>query len=311
MLIRWISAAAVAVLVSGIACGMPQPSSATSLHTRPSGSVTSAEAANSTAGVGGGFIALCKYSHTANDDPIMMTAQPGMSMLHEFFANRSTNANSTYASLQAAPASTCISPADSAAYWVPALYSKGVHILPNEILAYYDAMTRLSAPRVADLPPGLQMIAGNEKATGPQDVQKVWWSCAARTKGQQPLGPFTSPRVCPSSLIFSLHIRFPECWDGVTLSGANQTNVVFAAPGGVCPADHRVLLPGLLLDITYPIRGGDITLSTGPGTEGSPYTAHADFINAWNQPIVNRLVRECDVLFDWCGVIGPDNQPTK
>src|SRR4026209_2008025 len=73
---------------------------------------------------GTNFFSVCRLSHFAPDDPIVRPALPGASNPHEFFRNTSTNARSSLASLLA-HGTTCTRKADTAAYWVPALYRNG------------------------------------------------------------------------------------------------------------------------------------------------------------------------------------------
>src|SRR5215207_7742183 len=44
---------------------------------------------------GASFSVRCDFSHRASDDPIVHFGHPGASHSHDFFGNRSTNANST------------------------------------------------------------------------------------------------------------------------------------------------------------------------------------------------------------------------
>src|SRR3954454_1638979 len=76
-----------------------------------------------------GWITTCPYSHSAPNDPIKFPGQPGASHLHDFFGNRRVNAGSSYSSMLAG-ATTCGTKADTAGYWAPALYRKGVKINP-------------------------------------------------------------------------------------------------------------------------------------------------------------------------------------
>jgi Domain of unknown function (DUF1996) len=77
------------------------------------------------------FIFSCDFSHRAKDDPIVHPGHAGMAHSHDFFANRSTSADSTYKSLRAAD-STCQIDADTAAYWVPTLYQNGKALEPDK-----------------------------------------------------------------------------------------------------------------------------------------------------------------------------------
>ena len=68
---------------------------------------------------GGGFVVDCAFSHSGTVDPIVMPGHTGMSHLHEFFGNTTTNENSTGATLLAG-STTCSDSNDRSAYWVPA-----------------------------------------------------------------------------------------------------------------------------------------------------------------------------------------------
>jgi hypothetical protein len=57
----------------------------------------------------------------------------------------------------------------------------------------------------------------------------------------------------------------------------------------VCPASHPVKVPLIRLTVRYPIGGGkDVYLASG-----GVLTGHADFINAWNESFLRRLVDTC------------------
>ena len=66
----------------------------------------------------GGFVVTCRYSHTAQDDPIVYPGQPGASHSHDFFGNESTNAGSTYQTMVEGT-SNCGVGRDTAGYWIP------------------------------------------------------------------------------------------------------------------------------------------------------------------------------------------------
>jgi hypothetical protein len=56
-----------------------------------------------------------------------------------------------------------------------------------------------------------------------------------------------------------------------------------------CPATHPVVLPRLIIRISWPISNGtDVTLASGP-----TYTLHADFFNAWDETVQSQLVDQC------------------
>jgi hypothetical protein len=59
---------------------------------------------------------------------------------------------------------------------------------------------------------------------------------------------------------------------------------------GVCPSDHPVPVPEVVMELTYHgVRGGSgITLSSG-----SYYTMHSDYWNTWRQSALADLVQRC------------------
>ena len=86
---------------------------------------------------GNNFYANCRFSHTANDDPIVYPRQPGSSHPHTFFGNETADAGSTATSLRAGR-TTCKPQADKAAYWVPTLFKDGREVRPPKGQFYYN-----------------------------------------------------------------------------------------------------------------------------------------------------------------------------
>jgi hypothetical protein len=257
---------------------------------------------------GGFFRSHCALSHTAPDDPILMPGMPGQSMVHEFFGNTSTTASSTGATLRAAGTTSCMAPGDTSAYWMPALYQRGVRVVPSAMAVYYRTAGRPAAS-IQPLPQGLQMIAGNETAMAAQPTSIAYWNCGAKASVAKTALP---PASCPVGSGVVLSLAFPDCWDGHTLSGASQKNVAYAVRGH-CPAGYPVAIPQLSVHVRYPITSGSgLTLSMGPTANTRPdsiYTAHADVINAWEPTALASLVTQCDVGALRCGTVGAANQP--
>jgi hypothetical protein len=113
------------------------------------------------------FLAVCKVSHTAYDDPIVFPRKPGRSHHHTFFGNVSTNAFSTLATLRAA-GTTCGRRAETAAYWVPTVFKNGREVRPLKAIAYYQVREfRVVHP----YPAGLKVVAGNSAAVDPQPAR--------------------------------------------------------------------------------------------------------------------------------------------
>ena len=235
------------------------------------------------------FISVCAFSHRAPDDPIVFPRQPGMSHDHTFVGNSSTDAFSTPASLHAS-GTTCTRKGDTAAYWMPTLYADGQPVLPKQAVAYYR---RTTTAALKPFPQGLQMVAGNSHATAPQNVRVVYWDCGDFSEVQRS----SAIPACPDASTLSLHVRFPNCWDGKNLRSATQSHVAYST-GVRCPRGYPVAMPALELVFHYPIAGSGHQLALASGGQD---TGHADFVNSWDQPTLTRLVSSCLNRFRHCG----------
>jgi hypothetical protein len=225
-----------------------------------------------------GYFAIgCAFSHRNNDDPIIHPGRAGLSHNHTFFGNRTTNASSTQASLRG-QATSCRLAADTAAYWVPTLFVNNRAVNPLGATVYY--IRRTSGP-IQAFPAGLKVIAGDATATRAQGARITYWLCgrlASTSLASCPAG-FRSDRV-------SLVVKFPNCWNGTSLDSANHKSHLAYSTDGACPASHPVAVPALAVVVRYPTLGsGPIALSSG-----GQFSGHADFVNAWDQDTLERLV---------------------
>jgi hypothetical protein len=259
---------------------------------------------------GNNFFANCRFSHTSNDDPIVYPNEPGRSHHHTFFGNRTTDAGSTPARLRGARA-TCKPMADRAAYWVPTLFRDGREVRPAKGQFYYNLR---GYDQLRAFPAGLRMIAGDAHAHSPQSTRVVYWTCGGgggvRTQPSTTV-PVRCPVVrasftahvlkCPNCKLvpqeitrrvktwLELHVNYPDCWDGEHLDSPDHKSHLAHSRNYVCPASHPVKVPLIRLMIRYPLTdGGGVTLASG-----GQLTGHADFINAWDQRVLERLVNEC------------------
>ena len=81
-------------------------------------------------------------------------------------------------------------------------------------------------------------------------------------------------------------VNFPNCWDGSRLDSADHKSHLAYSTNGLCPSTHAVEVPAITLQIHYGVTGGpNAELSSG-----GDFSGHADFVNAWNQPALERLV---------------------
>ncbi len=242
----------------------------------------------------GSFIVVCRFSHRAPDDPIVYPGKPGASHDHSFVGNVSTNAFSTLASLRRA-GTTCDPASDTASYWAPTLLVDGTPVPPTRAIVYYDRLT--SAP-VKPFPPGLRMVAGNVHAGARQSTGVTFWQCGLikttlygplrRTQAATPSVAGSIVPTCPPGARLQLRVNFPDCWNGKTLDSLSHASHMAYSTNGVCPRSHPVPVPAIGLVYEYLPPAGVVALASGP-----TYTGHADFVNAWNQKALTKLVDGC------------------
>jgi hypothetical protein len=304
-----VAAAAVLVLTAGSAAATAAIVSANmSARTRTapgSSSVSTAGSSVDTAGFPTGginpgiFTDTCTLTKTLPNDPIMMPGMTGMSMQHDFFGNPAVGASSTDKQLVGG-SSSCSTSADASAYWTPVLYQDGKPLAPRSTLLYWRAPAA-SASSVTTMPAGISMIAGNEAATGPQSDRIVDWTCTA-TRGDLTATRSAAPHDCAAGSFVRLIITFPNCWDGHTLGGKGQTNVVYQDATGACPSSHPKQIPQVVLHVAYPTSSAaNLTLSVAPTQQGPTYTGHADFMNGWTQSRMDADVAACIDTQTRCG----------
>ncbi|HEV7194007.1 MAG TPA: DUF1996 domain-containing protein [Jatrophihabitantaceae bacterium] len=250
------------------------------------------------------FTDRCGFSHEAADDPILAVNDTGAAMHHDFFGNSTTSASSTAATL-VGKATTCSTGADASAYWTPVLYQNGRALVPNAALIYWRRPAR-DAAAVQTFPAGMQLIAGNETATAPQSLDVVAWTCTGAGAQRRT----TQPHDCAEGSFVRVIVTFPSCWDGHSLGGRGQTNVVYRTAAG-CPASHPVQVPEVVFHVSWPTSSAAaLTLSLTPTVQGSTDTMHVDVINGWTQNVLNRDVAACIATSTRCGpVTGADAVP--
>lgn len=240
------------------------------------------------------FVESCRFSHSAPDDPIVSFGSPGASHLHTFVGNETTDAFSTYGSLRSG-GTTCARADDTAAYWVPMLLHGTTAVPPLGATIYYR---RATLARVRPFPDNLRVIAGDAKATAPQSMRVTFWNCGVAGG----IAPSSTVPRCPArrGSFLRLHIRFPSCWDGRNLDSADHKSHMAYPTARGCPSTHPFAVPAIAQIYRYPTRGGEgFSLSSG-----GQWSAHADFLNAWNPDALRALVDGCLNALVHCGRSG-------
>ena len=226
---------------------------------------------------GGNYFALgCGMSHRNNDDPIVHAGKPGKSHNHTYIGNRTVDASTTPESLLGG-STTCESDADASAYWFPTLYLGDDAVHPLTSIVYYVKRTYAN---VEPHPPGLKMIAGDAQAKTRQPKGVAAWSCGG--VGGRPR--FHTLPACRADRLLQLQVNFPNCWNGKALDSPDHQRHLAYARNGVCPSTHARALPTIALIVLYPPLPAQAAVSSGR------FSAHADFVNGWDQQAFAALV---------------------
>lgn len=242
-------------------------------------------------------------THRAENDPIVFPGMTGASHLHDFVGNRTTDANSTFATLRAGTTNGH-RPTNLSAYWMPTLYKNNVAHAPVEALAYYRGADQLSPIR--PFPDGLKMLAGDPAHPGPYVTPETHqWQCEVA-------GANTSvfPEQCAAGVKLALKIKFPNCWDGQRVDSPNHRDHVtysYLHANRRCPASHPVPIPQVQLIYNYNVSGtqseiGFARKNGGINSVAPFYTAHGDLFDAWDKPALTKLINDCINANKDCGL---------
>jgi len=236
------------------------------------------------------FQANCVPTHTLPDDPIVFPGQAGASHSHTFMGNRTTNAQTTAASLVAAGTTTsCTVPQDRSAYWFPTLLRNGSQVVSTDEQTIYYKSGILDYRKVQPFPAGLRFVVGNMLAT--QDEFKnapgtvEGFECGDTTRSWD-----IPAAACPVGSKLNIRYQAPSCWDGVNLDSANHKTHMAYPVNGECPTSHPVPVPMIEFKLSWPVDGN---LSNVAFSSGRGYSFHYDFFNGWDAPVLKALTEHC------------------
>ncbi|WP_175401872.1 DUF1996 domain-containing protein [Veronia pacifica] len=263
----------------------------------------------------GAFRTHCLESHQSNDDPLVYPDQPNATHSHVFFGNPSVDAFTKAKSLRQATKTTCDgNTLNRSAYWVPALYGADGRRIPYiEPLFYYKTGYHLPASSIQTPPEDLRMIAGQAMPNVLQSTQAVKFRCASWTSNQSwfddgdPLDHIAHIPDCKKGDLVEMRIVFPQCWDGKNLdSDDHQSHMAYPSEAtppmtgtGACPASHPIAIPEISYNFAI-----YVTDETGPSTAWrlssdmnaklpAGHSAHADWMNGWDNDIMRAIVENC------------------
>jgi hypothetical protein len=234
------------------------------------------------------FQANCSVSRSnLNDDPIVFPGLPGASHSHTFMGNRTTNANSTLASLQAGGTS-CVTPGDKTGYWMPTLLNGDQAVQPDGPQVIYYKSGVIDYRSVRPFPPGLRYVVGSPTAT-----QDEFRNAPGAVEGYEcgnSAFNWDIPASCPAGTQLNVRYQAPSCWNGIHLDSPDHKSHMAYPVNGVCPTSHPVAVPMIEFKMAWPVSGSmaNVRFSSGRG-----FSFHYDVYNVWEPPILAALVRHC------------------
>ncbi len=271
----------------------------------------------------GAFRFICNAGQLSFDDPIVYPGQPGKSHLHQFFGNTAADANSTYASLRTTGNSTCNSPLNRSAYWMPAMMNgNGQVVKPDYVAIYYkrlpanDPKCKLQGKACVDIPRGLRFIFGFDMLNhAAPKTGSGYFNCDGPTgiSGHYPT-IVAAAKYCPVGNKLGAVISAPDCWDGKNLDSADHRSHVsytydpHTDGRQICPATHPYVIPTFTLGAWYTTdatldRSGvwdgafnswHLSSDQMPAMAMTPgSTFHTDWFGAWDDTVLKIWHDNC------------------
>ena len=248
----------------------------------------------------GNFRTSCQPVKMGFVDPIVTPGQVGAAHLHVFFGNTGVNESSTNDSLRASGKSACRGGiVNRSSYWVSAMIDTrtNVAVMPEESVFYYkSAYNGIQPQNIVPFPPGLRMIAGNNKHTSPYQPYGVN-TAGYRFKCHDAGGAYPSMPNCAVGDAVEQEIAFPQCWDGVNVDSPDHKSHMAYGTGSGCPSSHPVALPEVSYHILYRVTEANQAthwrLSSDRDQDPAGNSSHGDWMNGWDVSIMKTFVDNC------------------
>ena len=272
----------------------------------------------------GAFRFLCNAGQLLRDDPIVYPGQSGASHLHQFYGNLNANASSNYNSLRQSGQSSCMSPLNRSAYWMPAMLDGVGNVVRPDYVSIYYKRRPASDPKCSltsgdaqaegncvGLPNGLRFVFGyNMLNPAESPTGAAYFNCDGQTGTSGHYATITqAAAACPTkqnpdgsyNKIGAL-IGAPNCWDGKNLDSANhRSHVSYMSYGdwgyAKCPATHPYVIPTFTMGAWYTVdpnlgtwhlSSDEMMPGAAPGT-----TFHADWFGAWDNQAEAMWLDNC------------------
>lgn len=289
----------------------------------------------------GAFRTECRISHFGFDDPIIFPGVKNATHHHTFFGNVGTNYASTPESIRTTGNSSCDGGTlNRSGYWIPSLIDTktGAALKPWRGIIYYKQ--GLVAGRfIQPFPRHLRMIAGDMLLKTPDTNTKqpphengnepTKFMCVNESSSNQLTNIGKVIPACNKSTTgrrndgyIRVVINFPQCWDGKNLdSPDHKSHMAYAHwrqvdangrsyfPENRCPITHPIPVPEISeifdFEITDAANGTNnwrLSSDNYPTTTRGGLSLHADWMNGWDESIMNRIVKNCLNKAIDCGV---------
>jgi hypothetical protein len=240
-----------------------------------------------------GFRGPSVRTETSQKDPMFQTQH-----MHDFFCANNVTDPTSY-DLLVSGTTSCKRTTDHSSRWMPQLKINGIVQTPKRAGFYYQCMRPFTAEQCANVQPfpaGFRMVTGER----PGDFGNVQWHCDIQGQQNAQEDPPTS---CSSDdRGIGMIIRFPECWNGVTLDPTTTTepyvvNATYDSNGKYgCPAGYPIQLPTLRFFPDYPNAPKTlkrVEVSVGHNEWGAPSSYHANNISAFTGDSMQQLTKDC------------------
>ncbi|MFH8486105.1 DUF1996 domain-containing protein [Streptomyces longisporoflavus] len=257
----------------------------------------------------GTFTTKCGTNENGKFNPDNVIAAPGVSNgahhMHDYVGNQATDAFSSDEDL-ANGDTTCRNQGDKSTYYWPVLrlqngedendvgadgggkdQNVGKIQTPSSVTLKFAGNP---TGKVVAMPRFLRIITGDAKSLTNGDANaNASWSCTGfedrQLKDKYP--------ICPEGSQVVRTFNFQSCWDGQNTDSANhRTHVAFADErSGACPQGFKAI-PQLVQRIVYDVPPGPgFAVDSFPEQLHKPITDHGDFINVFDQKLMNRMTK--------------------
>ncbi|MFH9015074.1 DUF1996 domain-containing protein [Streptomyces sp. NPDC017943] len=272
--------------------------------------------ANGDGGSTGTFTTSCGTNENENRNSDNVIVAPGVSNgakhQHDYVGNQSNNAFASDEDLANAQ-TTCQNQGDKSSYFWPVLRIQdgsqdidqgqpggGQDGNVGKIVEPAEAQLKFVGNRTSDvvaMPKALRIITGDAKSlTNGLNNANTAWSCTG-FEDRQVTDKYP---ICPDGSSVVRTSNFQSCWDGQNIDSANhRTHVDFVEADGSCSNGFKAI-PQLQVRLVYDIQAPQIdngqvqnafAVDSFPEQLHKPITDHNDFINFFDENLMNEMVQ--------------------